>query len=265
MPNYLEYQKSIASEFKAYESRVRNLIDDANWGEEGRYKEIILINYIKRILPTNISVGTGFVRSGNLITKQIDIIIYDSTYPLLFSSGDFVVACGESALGFIEVKTNIAPSQITDYINKACENERIIRDTVRRPKFVFNGMFAYNGNSNIELYYDRLACVNYLREIDNSLKYSVNNICLGGNYFIKLWGDRLNLIGCNEQPRYSVYKMTDNYAGLAFAYFFSNLLEDIYIAINNFIYGVPIELKNLLYPITEGKEATKIKDIYINP
>lgn len=51
MPNYLEYQKSISNEFKAYENRVRNLIDDANWGEEGRYKEIILINYLKRILP----------------------------------------------------------------------------------------------------------------------------------------------------------------------------------------------------------------------
>jgi hypothetical protein len=35
IPKYLEYQLSIAQEFKAYENRVRFLIDDSNWAEEG--------------------------------------------------------------------------------------------------------------------------------------------------------------------------------------------------------------------------------------
>lgn len=60
-------------------------------------------------------------------------------------------------------------------------------------------------------------------------------------------------------------KMTQRNSGLAFAYFFSNLLEDVYIANNNFKYGIPTELSNLLYPIAEGKEITKIRDIDINP
>lgn len=265
MPDYLEYQKSVAAEFKAYECRVRNLIDNANWAEEGRYKEIILMNYLKRILPKNISVGTGFVRSGELITKQIDIIIYDNTYPLLFSADDFIVACGESVLGFIEVKTDIAPGKIVEYINKACANEAVIRDTVRDCKFTFNGIFSYNLRSDIERYYDKLSEVNYLKEDDNSFKYTVNHICLGSDYFIKLWGDRLARNGVNDQPRYSIYKMTQRNSGLAFAYFFSNLLEDVYIANNNFTYGIPSELSNLLYPIAEGKEITKIRDIAINP
>jgi hypothetical protein len=96
MPDYLEYQKSIAQEFKAYENRVRNLINDANWAEEGRFKEIILMNYLKRITPKNVSVGTGFIRNNTgETTSQIDIIIYDNTYPLLFSEGDFVICTGE--------------------------------------------------------------------------------------------------------------------------------------------------------------------------
>lgn len=45
MPDYLEYQKSIAQEFKTQEKRVRQLIDAANWAEEGRYKEILVMNY----------------------------------------------------------------------------------------------------------------------------------------------------------------------------------------------------------------------------
>ncbi len=263
MPNYLEYQKSVAAEFKAYECRVRNLIDDANWAEEGRYKEIILMNYLKRILPQNISVGTGFVRSGGQITKQIDIIIYDNTYPLLFSADDFIVACGESVLGFIEVKTDIVPGKIVEYIKKACSNEAVIKNTVQQPRFTFNGIFSYNLRSDVEKYYDRLSEVDYLKEDDNSFKYSVNHICLGSNYFIKLWGGSLALNSVYEQSRYSIYKMDQENSELAFAYFFSNLLEDVYLANTNFMNGIPTELKSLLYPIKEGKEVTKIKDIDI--
>jgi len=72
MPNYIEYHKSISKEFKSYENRVRHLIDDAHMGEDGRYKEVILMNYLKRVLPKNLSVGSGFVRNGE-ITRQIDI------------------------------------------------------------------------------------------------------------------------------------------------------------------------------------------------
>lgn len=76
--------KSIAAEIKAYEKRVRNLIDATHWGEEGHYKEIILMNYLKRVLPQNLSVRTGFVRNRDEITSQIDIIIYDNSFPVLF-------------------------------------------------------------------------------------------------------------------------------------------------------------------------------------
>lgn len=50
MPNYLDYQKSVADEFKAYENRVRNLIDDSHWGEEGRFKDEI-ITLLKKYIP----------------------------------------------------------------------------------------------------------------------------------------------------------------------------------------------------------------------
>lgn len=111
MPKYLDYQLSIAQEFKAYENRVRFLIDDANWAEEGRYKEIILMNYLKRNLPQGFSVGTGFVRNNSgEITGQIDIIIYENTYPLFFSEGDFIICNSNSVVGIIEVKTRIRPS-----------------------------------------------------------------------------------------------------------------------------------------------------------
>ena len=62
MNDYLEYQRSVALEFQAYKNRVRNMIGNHHWGEDGRYKEVLLMNYLRRILPNTVSVGTGFVR-----------------------------------------------------------------------------------------------------------------------------------------------------------------------------------------------------------
>ena len=41
MINPLEFQKSINRELQVVKNRVRNLIGNANWGDEGSYKEAI--------------------------------------------------------------------------------------------------------------------------------------------------------------------------------------------------------------------------------
>lgn len=51
MPNYVEYQKSISNELLSIKDRVRNFIDDHHWGEDGRYKEIILSHIVRQHLP----------------------------------------------------------------------------------------------------------------------------------------------------------------------------------------------------------------------
>lgn len=45
MNGVMKYQQSIASEFSSIKDRVRFFINDRHWGEDGRYKEVILINY----------------------------------------------------------------------------------------------------------------------------------------------------------------------------------------------------------------------------
>jgi len=60
-----EFQKSINEELTLVKDRVKNLIDieTNHHGEDGAYREAILRNVIKRFLPNNISIGTGFVIS----------------------------------------------------------------------------------------------------------------------------------------------------------------------------------------------------------
>ncbi len=101
------FHKSINEELVLIKDRVKNLIDiDVNHhGEDGNYREAILRNVIKRFLPNNISIGTGFVvsKKGSNFkrTSQIDIIIYDNTYPLLFKEGDFIITTPKNVKAII--------------------------------------------------------------------------------------------------------------------------------------------------------------------
>ena len=82
MPEYKKYRESLSDELLAIKDRVRNLINDSNWAEEGRYKEVILMEILKSVLPSNVLLGTGFVVSDNDVkSTQIDIIIYKNNYP----------------------------------------------------------------------------------------------------------------------------------------------------------------------------------------
>lgn len=265
MSNYIEYQKSVASEFEAYKNRVRNIIGDSHWGEEGRHKEVVLMNYLKRVLPNNISIGTGFVKSNRGITKQIDIIIYDSTYPVFFSEGDFVIVIPESVLGIIEVKSNIRNGgDLKEYINKANYNAEVICGNEARN--LFNGIFSYDGILSVETivnnveqldYSDILKTESFNQPHGNRLLSCVNHIVYSDKVFVKLWNHCLE----RREAYYSIYKMPDK---LAMGYFISNLQEFVYrYTKGRYLEELPDGLREFFYPLPEGKEPYLIEKAYI--
>ena len=112
MINTLEYQISLNQELDIIKNRVRNLIGDAHWGEDGRYKEEKLKQILKTRLPQNLSVGTGFIlnqisHNENIVSKQIDIIVYENNIPPIFIENDFVIVTQNSVKAIIEVKSNL--------------------------------------------------------------------------------------------------------------------------------------------------------------
>lgn len=130
MPNYVEYQQSISKELLSIKDRVRHFIDNHHWGEDGRYKEIILSHVLRQHLPKGVSVGTGFVANNGSITKQIDIIVYRDDYPLLFKQDDFIIAPAECVLGIIEVKSRADTAIGKNAICTAAHNGRIIGSNI---------------------------------------------------------------------------------------------------------------------------------------
>jgi len=232
-----KFHESISEELKVIQDRVRNLIGSAHWGEEGRYKEAVLRSIIRRFLPENVSIGTGFIlkkeRDEIKISNQIDIIIYDNTYPVLFTEGDFLITTPANVKGIIEVKTELNSSDVMDVVSKATNNGKVV------DKKIFNGVFVYNkgnmvNNSNIN---------DNLKSALKESKGVVNHICLGEDIFIKFWPR-------SPQRKYSIYRIEN----LSFSYFISNLAEQT----------SKSNLKErwwFLYPIKEGKEEYNIEDI----
>ena len=254
--NPSEFQESITKELDIIKNRVRNLIGSAHWGEEGRYKEEILKNILKRFLPNNLSVGTGFIvhgnnseNSGSTISTQLDIIIYDNNTPNLFSEGDFIITTEENVKGIIEVKTRVVnangqKNSIKHVIEKFQQLQSFTKFSETGKNSIFKGLFVYDYDDDIAN-----------ERIDEVLKISngmFNHISLGTNYFIRHWnrGARLNVPVDCEGHFYNIYNIND----LSFSYFISNL---IHITTQK-----EMEERDWFsFPIPETKEAHRLRSV----
>jgi hypothetical protein len=251
--NIRRFQESITNELEVTKNRVRDLIGDANWGEEGRYKEAILSKVISQFLPANLKIGTGFIVSNNdyltgrnnLISTQIDIIIYEDKTPVIFREGDFVILTEKAVRAVIEVKSKITNynSKNENALNKIIEKLNRLNkfDTFRnqneRKKFVGIFSFDYDGDFNSPKVEEGL----------RSSKGFVNHISLGSNKFVRFWKnpDGLTPPVDRLEPCYIRY----NLINLSFSYFISNLLhivadED---PIERYWFSFPIEGTKEIY------------------
>lgn len=100
----------------------------AHNGEDGRYVETLIREYLKRYLPKELEVLTGFIlrpavktglRNRNRKNEkdshstQLDILIYDSgRYPVFQRFGENVIVPPEGVVGIISVKKNLHENDI---------------------------------------------------------------------------------------------------------------------------------------------------------
>lgn len=248
-----EFQESITSELNIIKNRVRNLIGSANWNDEGRYKEAIFKNVIRRFLPSYLSVGSGFIVKSSMpgetiISKQLDVIIYDNRIPILFSEGDFVITTPGNVRGIIEVKTNTTIYNFSTYLTNLEISLLRFPEFTALGKKIFAGLFSFSFDDDINSEY-----------IEKGLKESrkkVNHISLGSNYFIRYWNKHRERgsIPPNDCTKnfYNVYDIYD----LSFSYFISNLLHSCTESnlSDRYWYSFPIE---------GTKEVHKIKTVCI--
>jgi len=253
-PDFVNFHKSITHELLAVKDRVRSILWDRNWTDDGKFKEAILRKVISRTLPDNYSIGTGHVITYNPsakeyeISKQIDIVIYENKYPVLFKEGDFIIVTGDSVRAIIEVKTKIETvSELLGIIETSEENANPIKNTLENKQF-FNGIFSFETdipmNDNLK---DPLE-EHYLSSTCEKNR-QVNHISLGKEIFIKFGVPRSQFL--------SIYKLEE----LGFAYFISNLTYGLDITRNQFnerfFFPLPSKEPHNQYKIDLDPEKTK--------
>jgi hypothetical protein len=100
----------------------------AHKGEDGRYVEELIRQYLKRYLPSSIEVLTGFIlrpavktgldgrerkKETDTHSTQLDIIVFDSgNYPIFQRFGDSVIVPPEGVLAIISVKKHLNDNDI---------------------------------------------------------------------------------------------------------------------------------------------------------
>lgn len=217
MPNLSVYQQSINEEFNVLQNRVRSLV--TNWGEDGKYKEVVLSNILRKFLPKNISIYSGFCirsngRGQHIQSSQIDIILYDSSFPVLFCEGDFAIVPPEGILGIIEVKTNTENVDFKEVVKKANENGKFIYQGKRNVgNIFFNGIFSYEGKFK-RTYKEILhTCINDDSD-EEATKYVINYISLGKDIFIR------------REMHSKVFRHYE-INNLSFVFYISNLIETL--------------------------------------
>ena len=198
------------------------------------------MNFLKGFLPNNVEVGTGFIRDGDNISTQIDIIIYNPSLPLYFKENDFIIVQPKSVLGIIEVKSNPDRNKIAGAILKASQAGELIKENL-----IFNGLFIFGDANNNQNPSSKILNKPRNGEFKESLldalskNNGINHIVSNDGAFIKKW---------NEEDKFSCYAIKD----LAASYFFSNLLDIINSRTE--LLGILEAMYDHLYPIPEGKE-----------
>lgn len=250
--NVPEYFESLTKELNALKNRVRNLIDDAHWPTEGGWKESVLRTALRRHLPGNIQVGHGFVVKREQASRQIDVLLYDTSYPVLHKDGDLVIITSDAVRGIIEVKSRITVGGMREAIEKLADNSAFIlegrREGDRIPDAFFVGLFAYDSDARDA---SGAVVLQHLRNAANGdRRRVVNHVSLGPTFFVRYWPrDPYDRAGVGAYSKWHYYRLQ----GKAPGYFINNVVSSVA--------QDSVSTNESLWFPREGKEIDKLSEI----
>jgi hypothetical protein len=113
-------------------------------------------------------------------SHQIDVLIFDSSKPVLFRDGDLALVTPDAVLGVIEVKSRATPTDIAEAAAKLAEDMLFVR--LHPNSRAFAGVFAFEGNRNEPMAYLRAVARSAAR-----WENRVDFVCVGHSRFIRYW------------------------------------------------------------------------------
>ncbi|GLQ97626.1 DUF6602 domain-containing protein [Dyella mobilis] len=258
-----EYYQSLSVECYALKNRVRHFIDRKNWLTDGEWKESVLRSLISRSSPDSVKVGRGFVVSHDWASTQIDILLYDSSHPVLYRDGDLVFISPSACRGVIEVKTSVDATTFAKACDKLADNAQNVRE--RKGEEIFVGIFSYEASAN-DLDARKLLELAKSSANGDPLRI-INHVSLGRSFFVRYWASEPNEIHGPERrvssngsrrragkyQSWHLYRLPD----MAFGYFIHNALVSM-------ASNLSIEEENVYFPL-DGKETRCIDVVSFKP
>jgi hypothetical protein len=139
-------------------------------GEDGRYVENLLKEYLKRFIPKDLEVLTGFIlrpevktgldgkvrrNDGDQHSTQLDLIVYDSAYfPIFQRLNDTVIVPPEGVVAILSVKKTLSDNDIKNELvalknaSKLCRTLDFDSNKVRGP---YLGLVSMNSKIDKQL------------------------------------------------------------------------------------------------------------------
>jgi hypothetical protein len=115
--DHIHYYKSITLELDALKDRVRYLIAGSHWPTDGEWKESVLRTLLRRHLPPIVGVGRGFIVAEQTNSAQTDVLLYDTSKPLLHQEGDLIFVTPDAVKGIIEVKSTLRRGELSKVLD----------------------------------------------------------------------------------------------------------------------------------------------------
>lgn len=243
-----KYLRSITDEINALKDRIQNFI-----GHKltiGTWKESILRTLLRRHLPSNIGVGTGFFVTSERCSQQIDILLYDKMKPIIFQDGDCIIVTPDAVKGLIEVKTRAVKSTLESQFSKLADDVELLLsvatgDVGRR----FFGIYYYEINPSLDNLLEEAGAAEILTRLTAATRHNenriINCVAIKESFFIRYW--RQNPSAPEEAiRRWHAYKINSKSP----AYFVHNVVEHMCpesVLANNYLWFLP-----------EGKEQGKL-------
>ncbi len=179
----------MAAELKAIQDRVRLLIQ--HWPTDGRFKETVLRNLLRKHLPESVLIGTGFVVSAREASGEIDILIVDRGMPTLFKEDDLLIVTPESVRAVIEVKTSInSPGEIRNIIQELALRKQVAASHVSNTN-IWAGLFVYDADEK-DRHQDLLSAV---CEAGIDEARTIDCVAFGRDTLVNYFGERMSRYG----------------------------------------------------------------------
>lgn len=118
--DFRKIARSHAKSFMEAKDHIFDLLGNRQNAESGRFREQLLRSFLAKLLPTAVSVDTGFIYGFEEIetSNQLDIIIWHkASHAPVYDTGQFVIVSPESVIAVISVKSGMTNKALREGLN----------------------------------------------------------------------------------------------------------------------------------------------------